>query len=226
MKRIKLYILLIFLSGCYVPNDPPKSEFSFGFDGRVEKLEDAFFSAKLSYKENDLKDWQMVQEYLFEIKRSDTIIDYKVTLGDCQSIFSLVKWNDDWKCDSSYVVIREFKHNLDTLPTKRAKEIFNVEVISKIRPIHNNLTSKYRWEVNRINEDSVIVDILNQENKLRKRHFYSMDTIGNSIENKKIVSFEGDSVVIYTKMESQRFMYLESKKTLHNTAYSKLLNCE
>ena len=222
MKRIKLYILLILLNGCYVPNDGPKSEFSFGFDGRVERLEDAFFSSKLNYKENDLKDWQMVQEYLFEIKRNDTIIDYKVTLGDCQSIFSLVKWNDDWKCDSSYVVVREFKHNLDSLPIKKAKEIFDVAVINKIRPNYNNLTSMYRWEVKRIKEDSVIVDILNQNNKLRKRHFFSMDTIGNSIKNKKIVSFVGDSVIIYTKMESQRFMYLESKKTLHNNGYNSL----
>ena len=219
MEQIKLYILLVFLSGCYVPNDGPKSEFSYGFDGRVEKLEDVFFSTKLNYKENDLKDWQMVQEYLFEIKKSDTIIDYKVTLGDCQSIFALVKWNDDWKCDSSYVVVREFKHNLDTLSTEKAKEIFDIEVINKIRPNFNNLTSEYRWEVKRIKEDSVIVDILNQDNKLRKRYFYSMDTIGNSIANKKIISFVGDSVIIYMKMESQRFMYLESKKTLHNNDY-------
>ena len=219
MKQIKLYILLLFLSGCYVPNDGLKSEFSYRFDGRVEKLEDAFFSTKLNYKENDLKDWQMVQEYLFEIKKPDTIIDYKVTLGDCQSIFSLVKWNDDWKCDSSYVVVREFKHNLDTLSTKKAKEIFDIEVINKIRSNFNNLISEYRWEVKRIKENSVIVNILNQDNKLRKRYFYSIDTIGNSIANKKIISFIGDSVIIYTKMESQRFMYLESKKTLHNNGY-------
>jgi uncharacterized protein YkvS len=220
MKRIKIYISLILLSGCYVPNDPPTSEFSFGFDGRVEKLEDAFFSAKLDYKENSFKDWQRAPEYLFKLKRNDTLIDYRVTLGDCQSIYSLVKWNDDWKCDSSYVQIWNFKHNLDTLPTNKAKEIFDIDIISKIRPIFDNLTTEYKWEINRIREDSVVVDILNQNNELRKRHFYSMDTIGNSIANKKIVSFIGDSVVIYTKMESQRFMYIESKKTLHNNAYN------
>lgn len=216
MKRINIYILLILLSGCYVPNDPPTSDFSFEFNGRVEKLEDAFFSADLDYKENSFKSLQKAPEYLFKIIRNDTLIDYTVTLSDCQSIFSLVKWNEDWKCNSSYVRIWNFKHNLDTLSTNYAKKIFDEEIINKIRPIFNNLTIEYRWEINRIKEDSIVVNILNQNNELRKRYYYSMDTIGNSIANKKIVSFIGDSVVIYTKMESQRFMYIESKKTLHN----------
>ena len=219
MKRIKLYILLILLVGCYVPNDPPTSEFSFEFKGRVEKLEDAFFNSNLNYNDIPSNGFQRLPEYSFEINRRDTVIEYKVTLSDCQSIYSLVKWNDDWKCESSYVQIWDFTHNLDTLPIKKAKEIFKNEIISKLKPVFNNLTDEYRWEIKRFNEDSVFVDILNQNNELRKRHYYSMDTIGNSIANKKILSFVGDSVIIYKKNASQRYMYFESKKTLHNNGY-------
>ncbi|TYA84241.1 hypothetical protein [Seonamhaeicola marinus] len=219
MKQITCYILLIFMIGCYVPNDEPGSKFSFGFSGRVEKLEDAFFNMELNYTENNLKDLQAFQEYLFKIQKHDTIIDYEVTLNDCQSIHALVKWNANWNCDSSYVVVREFKHNLDTLSIKKAKEIFNTAIIHKIRQTHSSVSSEYTWNIKRIRKDSVIVDVLNQENKLRKRHFFSFDPIGKSIENKKTVSFIGDSAIIYTKMASQRFMYLESKKTFHKNDY-------
>lgn len=202
-----------------MPNDIPNSEFSFEFTGRVEKLEDAFFNADLNYEDIPSNGFQKRPEYAFNIKRNDTIIDYKAALSDCQSIYSLAKWNDDWNCESSYVQVWNFKHNLDSLSVYKAKEIFNDEVITKLKPIFESLTDEYKWEIRRFNEDSVYVDILNQNNELRKRHYYSMDTIGNSIANKKIVSFVGDSVIIYKKNASQRYMYFESKKTLHNNDY-------
>jgi len=217
MRRILSYILLISLSSCYEPNDIPNSEFSFVFKGRVEKLEDAFFISNLNYKEIPSNGFQRRPEYSFNIKRNDTVINYKVALTDCQSIYSLVKWDDNQNCKSSYVQIWNFTHNLNSLSVNKAKEIFNSEVIRKLRLIFRNVKNEYKWEIKRFNEDSVYVDIVNQNNKLRKRHYYSMDTIGNSIANKKIVSFIGDSVIIYKKNASQRYMYFESKKTLHNT---------
>ncbi|WP_299126238.1 hypothetical protein [uncultured Winogradskyella sp.] len=220
MKRIVGYILFTLLSGCYVPNDIPNSEFSFEFNGRVEKLEDAFFNSNLNYKDIPSNGFQKRPEYKFHIKRNDSIIDYNVALSDCQSIYSLVKWNDDWNCKSSYLQVWNFTHNLDSLSIKKAREIFNDEVITKLKPIFKSLTNVYRWEVKRFSEDSVYVDILNQKGELRKRHYYSMDTIENSIVNKKIVSFVGDSVTIYRKNASQRYMYFESKKTLHNNLYN------
>ena len=59
MKEFKfflLFILIITLFGCdfkvpQIVNDPPSSEFSFGFKGRLEKLEDAFYSSNFNYKE-------------------------------------------------------------------------------------------------------------------------------------------------------------------------------
>jgi len=111
--------------------------------------------------------------------------------------------------------------NIDSIPINKAKEIFYDEVIDKIKVTYGNVKNKYHWKINRTGNDSIIVDILNQNNELRKRHFFSTDTIMNSIAEKEFVSFIGDSVYIYKKMESQRYMYIESKKTLHNSTYSK-----
>lgn len=225
-NRSKFLLALIFLSllfiGCYVPNDPSsRLEFSFGFKGRLEKLEDAFFNTNLEYKEFrfDRKN-QSRPEYLFTINKNDTVVDYTISLFDCQSIFSLVKWNNDYKCDSSYVSILDYKHNLDTLPMSKAKKIFNDSIITSVRINHEKITDSYHWNIKRFGEDSVIVDILNQNKILRKRYFFSLDTIGNSIEEKEIVNHIGDTVIIYKNKEKQRFMYIESKQILHKDEYN------
>jgi hypothetical protein len=99
--RLLLLLLLISLFGCdfkvpQIVNDPPSSEFSFGFKGRLEKLEDAFYSSNLNYKEfNYSAHLQKDPEYEFTIRRSDTTVSYILTLQDCQSIYYLVKWNDN-----------------------------------------------------------------------------------------------------------------------------------
>jgi len=214
-------LLVISILGCdfkvpQIVNDPPSSEFSFGFKGRLEKLEDAFYSSNLKYKEfNYSTNWQKDPEYGFTIIRSDTTINYIITLQDCQSIYYLVKWNDNWNCDSSYIHIDNYSSNLDTISEESAKSIFKEEIIIPLRQRFNTLPNNYHWQVEKSN-DTTYVKILNQENFLRKLYIYSLDTIGNSIAEKEVFNYLGDSTIHYKKSQSQRFMYLESKEVFHD----------
>ena len=80
MKKIGIYLIGLLTVSCYVPNDPPRAEFSFGFQGRLEKLEDAFYDTKLIFKELDFNQhWQRSPEYLFTVNRNDSTIKYTVT---------------------------------------------------------------------------------------------------------------------------------------------------
>ncbi len=225
-KIIKSPVLLLFLMifliwGCdfkipQIVNDPPRSKFSFGFKGRLEKLEDAFYSSNLKYREfNYSTNWQKDPEYGFTIVRSDTVIDYIITLQDCQSIYYLVKWNDNWKCDSSYIHIDKYSSNLDFISKDKAKSIFNEEIIVPLRQKFGSLANDYHWKIEKLN-DTTYVKILNQNDSLRKLFIYSLDTIGNSIAEKEIHNFLGDSIIYYKKSQSQMFMYLESKKIIKN----------
>ncbi len=141
MKKSKLLLTLIFITtifGCdlkgpQIANDPSRPEFSFGFKGRLEKLEDAFYASNFKYKEfNYSTNWQKDPEYGFTISRSDTILNYIIALQDCQSIYYLVKWNDDWHCDSSYIHIAKYSSNIDTIPESIAKSIFYEGVIKPL----------------------------------------------------------------------------------------------
>jgi hypothetical protein len=214
-----LLLVIILILGCdfklpQIANDPPSSEFSFGFKGRLEKLEDAFYSANLQYKEfNYSTNWQKDPEYEFTIIRADTILNYIVILQDCQSIYYLVKWNDDWKCDSSYIHIDKYSSNLDSIPKDIAKAIFDEEIIAPLRQRFNSVINSYHWKIEKSN-DTTYVKILNQNDSIRKLYIYSLDTIGNSIAEKEIFNYLGDSTVYYKKSQSQMFMYLESKKVI------------
>jgi hypothetical protein len=197
-------------------NDPPSSEFSFGFKGRLEKLEDAFYSSNLNYKEfNYSAHLQKDPEYEFTIRRSDTTVSYILTLQDCQSIYYLVKWNDNWNCDSSYIHIDQYSSNLDTISEDNAKSIFNEEIVIPLRQRFNSLKNDYHWEVEKFN-DTTYVKILNQENSLRKLYIYSLDSIGNSIAEKEVFNYLGDLTIHYKKSQSQGFMYLESKEVIRS----------
>jgi len=209
-------IIALTISGCgYLPNSPPKSEFSFGFQGRLERLEDAFYSSNLSYKERDFKEHlQSTPEYEFIIVRSDTTINYTVILADCQSISSLVKWNDDWNCDSSFIIIRNFSSNIDSLPNSIAESIFKIEIIDRLTGRVNSVTNNYRWTIEK-KQDTVLVKILNQNDSLRKLYIYSFDSVGNHIAEKEIINYLGDSTIIYKNSPEQRYMYLKSKQVVH-----------
>jgi hypothetical protein len=225
MNKLRLLLLLLLITtfGCdfkvpQIVNDPPTSEFSFGFKGRLEKLEDAFYSSHLKYKEfNYSTNLQKDPKYEFTIIRSDTTINYIITLQDCQSIYYLVKWNDNWNCDSSYIHINKYSSNLDTILEDKAKSIFNEEIIIPLRQRFNSLTNDYHWQVEKSN-DTTYVKILNQDNFLRKLYIYSLDTIGNSIAEKEVINYLGDSTIRYKKSQSQRFMYLESKQVIKNNS--------
>jgi hypothetical protein len=198
-----------------IANDPPKSEFSFGFPGRLEKLEDAFYALKFNYKEFSYStNLQKDPEYAFEIKRSDTVLNYTVTLQDCQSIYYLVQFNDDWKCDSSFIHIDKYSSNKDSVSESAAKSIFFEEIILPLNQKFSSIGNIYRWEIEKT-KDTTYVKILNQKNALRKLYVYSLDTIGNSIAEKEIFNYLGDSIIHYTKSQAQRFVYLESKKVFH-----------
>jgi hypothetical protein len=220
MKKSKFcltLILTITILGCdfkipQIVNDPPSSEFSFGFKGRLEKLEDAFYSSNFDYQEfNYLSNWQKDPEYEFTLIRSDTILNYVIFLQDCQSIYYLVNWNDNWNCDSSYIHIDKYSSNKDSIPKSIAKSIFNEEIIKPLNQKFNSMTNEYHWTIQKT-KDTTYVKILNQNNALRKLYIYALDSIGNSIAEKEIFNYLGDSTIHYIKSQSQRFMYLESKE--------------
>ena len=221
-KTLLGFIILIWVSSLVqcdftvpqIANDPPKSEFSFGFPGRLEKLEDAFYTSNFEYREfNYLSKLQKDPEFSFILKRSDTVLNFIVTLQDCQSIYYLVKHKDDWKCDSSYINIDKYSSNIDSISESLAKSIFYEEIIFPLRQRFNSITNTYRWKIEKL-KDTTYVKILNQNNVLRKLYVYSLDTIGNNIAEKEIFNYLGDSVIHYKKSQAQRFVYLESKKVL------------
>ena len=217
MKELKILLLSIAISGCklYVPNNSPKSKFGFAFQGRLERLEDAFYSLNLAYRERDFETYlQISPEFEFEIVRSDTTINYVVTLGDCQSIYSLVMWNDNWNCDSSHIIIKTFSSNIDSLPTTEAKSIFEKEIIVPLTNRLNSVTNDYRWTVEK-KQDTVFVKILSRKDSLRKLYIYSFDSIVNDIAEKEVINYLGDSTIIYYKSPEQRFVYLKSKRVVH-----------
>jgi hypothetical protein len=200
----------------YIPNNPPKSVFSFEFEGRLEKLEDAFYSLKLNYKERSFSGFlQKTPEYEFQLKRNDTVINYVVTLEDCQSIYYLVHWNDDWKCDSSNIHILHYSATVDSIPERIAQSFFKEEVIDKVSQRMRTVLNEYHWKIEK-NADTTFVYILNQNNSLRKTYIYSLDSIGHSVAEKKIISYLGDSTIIYQNDPDQRFMYLKSKEVIQN----------
>lgn len=225
MNKLRLLFLLLITStfGCdlkipQIVNDPPSSEFSFGFKGRLEKLEDAFYTSKFNYKEFDYStNWQKDPEYGFTLTRSDTILNYVITLQDCQSIYYLVKWNDNWKCDSSYIHIDKYSSNKDSISESIAKSIFNEEIIKPLNRKFNSMHNEYHWTIEKT-KDTTYVKILNQNNSLRKLYIYSFDNIGNSIAEKEMFNYLGDSTIYYKKSQSQRFIYLESKQVIKNNS--------
>ncbi len=224
MEKSKLNLILLLtitIFGCdfkvpQIANNPPSSEFSFGFKGRLEKLEDAFYSSNLAYEELDYtSNWQKDPQYVFTIIHSDTVINYNAILQDCQSIYYLIQWSDNWNCDSSYLHIDKYTSNLDSIPKDLLKSIFDTEVIKPLRRKFNLITNDYHWKIEKSN-DTTYVKVLNQNNLLRKLYVYSLDTIGNSIAEKEIFNYLGDSTIHYKKSQSQRFMYLESKDVIIN----------
>jgi hypothetical protein len=226
MKKHNFFLILILtisILGCdfkvpQIANDPPSSEFSFGFKGRLEKLEDAFYSSNFDYKESNYStNWQKDPEYGFTLTRSDTILTYVITLQDCQSIYYLVKWNDNWNCDSSYIHIDKYSSNKDSIPKNIAKSIFNEDIIKPLNQKFSNMVNEYHWTIEKSN-DTTYVRILNQNNSLRKLYIYSLDTIGDSIVEKEMFNYLGDSTIHYTKSQSQRFVYLESKEVTKNNS--------
>jgi hypothetical protein len=225
MTKLRLLLLLLIIStfgcdfkGLRIANDPPSSEFSFGFKGRLEKLEDAFYISKFDYKEFDYStNWQKDPEYGFLLTRSDTILNYVITLQDCQSIFYLVEWNDNWNCDSSYIHIDKYSSNIDSIPESIAKSIFYDEIIKPLTQKFSSMTNDYHWKIEKT-KDTTYVKILNQNNLLRKLYIYSLDTIGNKISEKEMFNYLGDSTIHYKKSQSQQFMYLESKQVIKNNS--------
>lgn len=214
MRRL-LPLFLILFAGCYLPNDPPKNEFAFGFHGRLERLEDVFYSANLNYRERNFSQHlQSSPEYEFVIIRSDTTINYVVTLSDCQSIYSLVKWNDNWNCDSSFIIVKKFSSNIDSLPTFEAETIFKNEIVAPLTDRLDSVINNYRWTIEK-KQDTVLVKILNQKDSLRKLYIYSFDSVGNDIAEKQIINYLGDSTIIYQKSPEQMYVYLKSKKVVH-----------
>lgn len=91
--------------------------------------------------------------------------------------------------------------------------IFKGEVVDKVWQRFQIISNDYHWEINR-GRDSTIVNIFNQNELLRKTYIYSFDTVGNSIAEKKIISYMGDSTIIYENDPKQRYVYLASKKVI------------
>ena len=220
MKKLRVLFLILFVSGCcyfpmYVPNNPPSSEYSFGFHGRVERLEDAFFSSGLSYKERDFNEHsQRTPEYEFVIIRSDTTIKYVVTLEDCQSIYYLVKFDANWNCDSSHIHIDKFSSNIASLTLSHAASVFKTEVVDRLTARFDSIKNDYRWAIEK-KQDTVLVKVLNQKDYLRKLYIYALDSISNSVEEKEIISYMGDSTIIYQNDPKQRYVYLKSKRVIY-----------
>ena len=79
------------------------------------------------------------------------------------------------------------------------------------------MVNEYHWKIEKT-KDTTYVKILNQMNLLRKLYIYSLDTIGNSIAEKEMFNYLGDSTIHYKKCQSQRFVYLESKEVTKNNS--------
>lgn len=126
-----------------------------------------------------------------------------------------MKWNDNWNCDSSYIHIDKYSSNTDSISKSIAKSIFNEEIIKPLNQKFTSLANEYYWIIEKT-KDTTYVKILNQKKALRKLYVYSIDTIGNSLEEKEIFNYLGDSTIHYKKSQSERFMYLESKTIIKN----------
>jgi hypothetical protein len=215
MQKLRPLLLILITTGCYIPNDPPKSEFSFGFPGRVERLEDAFYSSALNYKERDFNQYsQKTPEYEFVVTRSDTTINYVVTIQDCQSIYYLVQFNDNWTCDSSFIHVDKFSSNIGSLSLPDAKSIFKTEIIDRLTGKFNAIGNRYYWAIEK-KQDTVFVKILDQKNSLRKLYVYSFDSVSNAMAQKQFISYMGDSTMIYQNDPGQRYVYLKNKTVVY-----------
>lgn len=225
MRKLKLILLILILSSfaCkfsipQIVNDPPKAQFSFGFKGRLEKLEDAFYQSNLKFTEFDyVSKLQTVPVYGLTLINGDTSLRYEFILQDCQSMHYLITLNDNWHCDSSYVHVEKYETNIDSLPERIAKLIFYEKVIRPLLNDFSKIPNDYHWEIKNEN-DTTYVQVLNQAKKLRKLYVYSFDSIGNSLAQKEIINYLGDSTIYYKKSPGQRYVYLESKNVLrHNS---------
>jgi hypothetical protein len=224
MHRVMLIVvpsIAFFFNGCKIPafqmaNEPRRAAFTFGFPGRLENLEDAFFAAKLQYAELDFKEhWQRKPQYEFTVTRGDTILRYIISMEDCQSFYYLVQYNTNWNCDSGYLNVDRYTANIPTMPPVRARSIFEEEVIRLLKMHFYPVKSEYHWKIEKV-QDTTYVKVVDHLHDLRKMYIYSMDTVMNHLAEKEIYNYLGDSIIHYRRLESQRYVYIESKEVTRN----------
>jgi hypothetical protein len=206
-KQVTLFFLIL-LYGCHLPNSADPPEFRFTFNGRLEKLEDAFYALHFNYEETDFSHHLLRKpEYELTITRGDTIIAYLMRLVDCESMYYLVNFSGKPSCDTSYIDVEHFFSNIDSLPASVAQSIFKNEVIDKITEKHSAIKNRYQLNIERY-ADSVIVKVVNQNNILRKKYFYTFDTVENKFEERTIINYLVDSTIIYQKSKEQYYIYI------------------
>jgi len=232
MKKILLLFLVFSLTNCYVPNsniNPTK--FHFYVQGNLENVEDYFFESNLKFSEIDYtKDWSMFPNFNLILEQNDTIITYQIRLNDCENYFSLINYNEKVRnCNETFIGIKNYNGNYDSIPNSKAKEIFKIKFIDKLKKGLKNKTVKYHLNIEEKSEDSIIVNIFDENLKIRKKRIYtndgidkkSADSLSKLFNQTKIIDYRKSSTVIYEFNKEQEYMYIENKKTMPNTVYSK-----
>lgn len=229
MKKIFLSLIILFtVYSCYVPNDNVNPEkFYFYVNGRLENIEDSFFKSDFNFKEIDYRNKNTLNPlFLLTLKQNDTIINYEMKITDCQNFYSLINYNKEIEnCNETFIGIKNYTSNYDSIPNIKAEQIFKSKFIDKLNEIVEKEKVDYFFEINRISEDSVVVNTLDNEQQIRKQRIFINhnlderinDTISKNFRLIEIIDYRISSIVIYNFNKKQHYMYIESKKTMPNT---------
>jgi len=232
MKKVFFgLITLSILFGCYLPNDNINpTKFHFYVNGRLENIEDSFFQSNFDFKEVNYKNnWTMKPLFNLTLKQNDTTINYEMRLTDCQNFHSLINYNEEIKnCNQTFIGIRNFSSNYDSITDLKAKEIFKSNFIDKLNELVAEEKLDYHVGIDRISEDSIVVNVLDKNDSIRKQRIFINHNLDERINDSlskqymqiKIIDNRDSSTVIYHYNKKQHYMYIESKKTMPNNMYN------
>ena len=95
-------------------------------------MEDSFFNSDFDFKEIDYKrNSTLIPLFFLTVKQNDTVINYKIKISDCQNYHTLINYNKEIKdCAETFIGIKDFKSNYDSIPNDKAKQILNLSLLT------------------------------------------------------------------------------------------------